>query len=152
MGSFLTGNDGTWSQDGCSFGFLLLASMVPRWGVWNVKHLTANNNPQHSNPEDSISKGCMFLCHQISTHLWYFLFDNDILAAIGLMPGGSVYVRMYTQQLQHIEKWQHLLVHRINKNIYRIKQHLLTKEISPWTNYSRTYILVLRVSGKTSRL
>jgi hypothetical protein len=53
---------------------------------------------------------------------WQRDFDIDLLAAIGAMPGGSVYVRMYIQQVQHIEKLQHLLVHRTNKNIHRRKQ------------------------------
>jgi hypothetical protein len=30
--------------------------------------------------------------------------DIDVLAAIGLMPGGSVYIQIYTQQVQHIKK------------------------------------------------
>jgi hypothetical protein len=30
--------------------------------------------------------------------------DIDLLAAIGLMPGGSICVQMYTQQVQHMHK------------------------------------------------
>jgi hypothetical protein len=37
----------------------------------------------------------------------YIYIYIDLLAAIGLMPGGSVYVRMYTQQIQHIHKKAH---------------------------------------------
>jgi hypothetical protein len=47
------------------------------------------------------------------------IFYIDLLAAIGLMPDVNVYVRIYTQQVQHIEKLRHLLVHRTNKNIHR---------------------------------
>jgi hypothetical protein len=37
----------------------------------------------------------------------HYIFDIDLLAAIGLMPSGSVYVRMYTQQVQHIHETAH---------------------------------------------
>jgi hypothetical protein len=40
--------------------------------------------------------------------------DIDLIAAIVFMPGDSVYLRIYTQQVQHIHKRQHLLVHKTN--------------------------------------
>jgi hypothetical protein len=43
----------------------------------------------------------------IHIHDWCCVVDIDLLAAIGLMPGGSVYVQMYTQQVQHIHKTAH---------------------------------------------
>jgi hypothetical protein len=36
-----------------------------------------------------------------------FNVDIDVLAAIGLMAGGGVYVRMYTKQVQHTHTRAH---------------------------------------------
>lgn len=66
MGSFLNGMMVLDHKMAVALGFLLLASMVPRWEAGNVKHLTANN-PQRSNPEDGISKRFMFLCMEMYT-------------------------------------------------------------------------------------